>query len=281
MKNKFSLLIVSALVMLAGCTTQPRLAASSAEPTSTSRVVAEAAAVAPAAKASSKPAQPAAGNRLGTRWGEGLSSQVTVVDASRLTPNRPDGVATIYYDGKNAQATASNPGVLTMPLAGGRVEFAILDAAGDKMPLHRLRDGKRHLSGRNGDRYQLSFTNLGNTPYEIVATVDGLDVITGQPGSMDSGGYVLLPGRSVKIQGFRKDRREVAAFRFSSVDDAYASNTPAGSPRNTGVIGIAIFALALDEPDAPTPGRLDGERPNAFPGDAAPDTSFAPPPRYR
>lgn len=280
MKNKLSLLVIAALVVLAGCTTQPHRATSSVEATSTSRVVAEAEAVAPA-KAAAPRAQSESGNRLGTRWGEGLSSQVTVIDATRINPDRPDGVGTVYYDGKNTRATPSNPGVLTMPLAGGRVEFAILDAGGDKMPLYRLRDGKLHLSGRDGDRYQLSFTNLGNTPYEIVATVDGLDVISGQPGRMDSGGYVLQPGRSVKIQGFRKDRNEVAAFRFSAVADAYASNTPAGSPRNTGVIGVAIFALALGEPDARTSDQSDTSRPNAFPGEPAQDKSFAPPPRYR
>lgn len=75
-------------------------------------------------------------------------------------------------------------------------------------------------------------------------------MLNGQPGSLKNRGYVLEPGESLVIEGFRKNEREVAAFRFASPDDAYASNSAAGDSRNLGVIGVALFEL-----DAPASGR--------------------------
>ncbi len=79
------------------------------------------------------------------------------------------------------------------------------------------------------------------------------------------------------IEGFRKNEREVAAFRFASPDDAYASNSAAGDSRNLGVIGVALFEL-----DAPASGReAPADGPQAFPADARNGGGYAPPPRYR
>jgi hypothetical protein len=57
------------------------------------------------------------------------------------------------------------------------------------------------------------------------------------------------------IDGFRKNDREVAAFRFSDKGRAYANNTPAGDARNVGVIGTALFDVRLDERDPDLPRR--------------------------
>jgi hypothetical protein len=77
----------------------------------------------------------------------------------------------------------------------------------------------------------------------VIATVDGLDVLTGKPGSLRNGGYVLRPLESLTIEGFRKSQSEVAAFRFAAPGRAYAANTEAGDVRNIGVIGAALFEL--------------------------------------
>jgi hypothetical protein len=114
--------------------------------------------------------------------------------------------------------------------------------------------------------------------------VDGLDVFSGQPGSLRNTGYLLYPGRTLRIQGFRKSQREVAAFRFSAKDRAYANNTPAGDARNIGVIGTALFEVRVNDPQAglrpappPPPAQRGG--PNPFPADPA--RPYAPPPQYR
>lgn len=100
--------------------------------------------------------------------------------------------------------------------------------------------------------------------YEIVATVDGLDVLSGQPGSTRNRGYVLRPGEHLRIKGFRKSGDEIAAFRFESVTDSYAANSAAGSPANVGVIGTAIFELNAPPPAIARPCRSG---PCAFPND--------------
>ncbi len=118
--------------------------------------------------------------------------------------------------------------------------------------------GDLRLQGRSGDLYRLAFSNRGRRTVEVVATVDGLDVLNGRPGSIANRGYVVRPGDMLVIEGFRKSEDEVAAFRFSAPDDAYAANTPQGDPRNIGVIGVALFTLddpAERDQSPPRPGR--------------------------
>jgi len=67
---------------------------------------------------------------------------------------------------------------------------------------------------------------------EAVATVDGLDVSSGRPGSFDRRGYVLDPRETLRIEGFRRSMEEVAAFRFGAVSDSYAAEM--GDDRNVG-----------------------------------------------
>ena len=57
----------------------------------------------------------------------------------------------------------------------------------------------------------LVYTNRSATPYEIITTVDGLDVLSGKPGSRSHNGYMLQAGAVLRIEGFRKSAEEVAA----------------------------------------------------------------------
>ena len=100
--------------------------------------------------------------------------------------------------------------------------------------------------------------------------LDGLDVLSGKRGSVQNRGYVLRPGAVLGIEGFRKNSNEVAAFRFSKVDDSYAANTSAGSIANVGVIGTAVFDLRapVDDSQSAVPCKdlrcaFPGDRPNA------------------
>ncbi|EOZ8682964.1 TPA: hypothetical protein ACVGNB_003490 [Pseudomonas aeruginosa] len=209
--------------------------------------------------------------RLGTQWGEGVASPVTSVALRRLS-EQPVDRRQVFYSASRFDGRA----IKELPLAKGRVGFAVLDEDGGKFDLVQHRSTLQ-LQGREGQRYQLWLNNLGNATYEVVATVDGLDVLNGQPGSLKNRGYVLEPGESLVIEGFRKNEREVAAFRFASPDDAYASNSAAGDSRNLGVIGVALFEL-----DAPASGReAPADGPQAFPADARNGGGYAPPPRYR
>lgn len=173
--------------------------------------------------------------RLGTQWGEGVASPVTSVALRRLS-EQPVDRRQVFYSASRFDGHA----IKELPLAKGRVGFAVLDEDGGKFDLVQHRSTLQ-LQGREGQRYRLWLNNLGSATYEVVSTVDGLDVLNGQPGSLKNRGYVLEPGESLVIEGFRKNEREVAAFRFASPDDAYASNSAAGDSRNLGVIGVALF----------------------------------------
>jgi hypothetical protein len=219
--------------------------------------------------------------QLGTQWGEGIESKTRSVSAKRLSA-QPDEVASLGYNEASAvrREAGNNPERrLNLQLAQGDVEWSVLDESDRPLPLQRARRSTDmfRLAGVEGSRYTLRFRNLSDRSYEVIATVDGLDVLNGKPGSLRNGGYVLRPQQVLDIEGFRKSQSEVAAFRFAVPGRAYAANTEAGDVRNIGVIGAALFEL--EQPEAPRRPRRETTppQPSAFPADSA----YAPPPRYR
>ncbi|MCR6480632.1 hypothetical protein NU688_31075 [Variovorax sp. ZS18.2.2] len=264
---RFAAGLVAGAALLAACTQMPQNRAESAAMSATP----SAATPAPA------PAQ------LGTQWGEGIESKTRTIVTKRLS-DQPDEVASVGYNEASAvrRDVGNNPERrLNLQLAQGDVEWSVLDENDRPLPLQRARRSNSNdmfrLAGVEGARYTLRFRNLSDRSYEVIATVDGLDVLNGKPGSLRNGGYVLRPQETLNIEGFRKSQSEVAAFRFATPGRAYAANTEAGDVRNIGVIGAALFEL--EQPQAPRRPRRDATppQPSAFPADGA----YAPPPRYR
>ncbi|MEX1366746.1 MAG: hypothetical protein AB1Z98_26710 [Nannocystaceae bacterium] len=100
--------------------------------------------------------------------------------------------------------------------------------------------GSLYYAGQQGGYYALRLTN--NTPgrVEVVVTVDGRDVISGEVGNFKKQrGYVLDPFATVVVDGFRQSLDQVAAFQFSSLEGSYTARM--GTPQNAGVIGVAVF----------------------------------------
>jgi len=106
-----------------------------------------------------------------------------------------------------------------------------------------------------------------------VMSVDGVNVISGDSASPSQSGYVLAPGETADIAGWRKSMSRTAAFYFTALPDSYAART--GRLENVGVIGVALFRervrpIALDqlqrkdavaEPrSAPAPGAAGAAR---------------------
>lgn len=73
-----------------------------------------------------------------------------------------------------------------------------------------------------------------------VVSVDGLNIITGEKAGFDSPGYVVLPGQSIEIPGWRRSDTEVAAFQFKPQESSYTAQMGNGTS-NTGVIGVAVY----------------------------------------
>jgi hypothetical protein len=106
--------------------------------------------------------------------------------------------------------------------------------------------------------------------FEIVASVDGLDVIDGKPADPNRRGYIVDPHGTLVIDGFRTSDASVAAFRFGRVSDSYAART--SGDRNVGVVGFAIFS---ERGAYWTPAEL-GRRDTA---DPFPNRGYSAPPR--
>ncbi len=205
-----------------------------------------------------------ASERLGTRWGDEISSPTRSVDAER-TSSTPVAEMQVRY----AQKDFAGRRVNSIALAQGQLEFSVQDENGQPWPLYRA-GSQYYLAGQDGESYQLHYENHSNQTYEIVASVDGLDVINGTAASRSHDGYVLRPHDSLNIEGFRKSSEAVASFTFSAPKHAYAANSEQGDIANTGVIGTVVYTLKL--PGRESPRRFaqppsGSPAPSAFPAD--------------
>jgi hypothetical protein len=198
----------------------------------------------------------------------------------RREPDRPFAVASLFYNDRTgvdalARFHQGRTPVSELPLGEGAITVAIQNGSGE--PLESVHVGGRtYVIGQAGERYTLVITNHTGHRFETVATVDGLDVINGKPGTMQSRGYLLMPHATLEIDGFRQSQDTVAAFRFGAVRDSYAART--GSSRNVGVIGVAFFTERGDSLDAEWTASELSRRDMANPFPAG-DSRFARPPR--
>lgn len=183
---------------------------------------------------------------LGTAFGETRRSNVETVGFRRAEPSTPDVVFTVRYDdvdGVRSAARTKRARAWTDDAiqhhAG--LSFALLDQHGNVLPAASV-GSELWAVGEPDDRYSLAIANDTGSAFEVVASVDGLDVIDGRPASFSKRGYIVDPFSSVVIDGWRTSEDTVAAFRFSSIDDSYAERM--GDGRNVGVIGAAFFREA-------------------------------------
>lgn len=140
--------------------------------------------------------------------------------------------------------------------------------------------GRYYVRGEQGERYAVVVRNPTHRRVEAVVTVDGLDVIDGEAGSLAKRGYIIEPYGEVKIEGFRTSVQNVATFRFASVAASYAGRK--GQARNVGVIAVAVFEQAAPPPRPrpsyriPWPSRREAPGYDDGAAEKAPRSSAAP-----
>jgi hypothetical protein len=210
---------------------------------------------------------------LGTAYGERRSSSVETVGFRRADSSTPDVVFAIRYDDvrgvRNAAARGRTQAWSDQAMhQHGGLSFALLDARGEILPAAAVA-GDLWAVGQPDARYSLAIANDTGSAFEVVASVDGLDVIDGRPASFGKRGYIVDPFSSVVIDGWRTSEDSVAAFRFSAIDDSYAERM--GDGRNVGVIGAAFFREAAPSRDrwdrwAPPADSWRRETADPFPG---------------
>ena len=187
---------------------------------------------------------------LATGWGHQKASPITGQSFVRAS-SKPAGTDVIYYNDKKG-IEAMTGGVTKVEgyqtAAGGLVEWGVKGRSGFLQTYKEgykglLMDssyGRRLVAGESNSTYTIAVRNRSKSTLEIVASVDGLDVFDGKTASFSKRGYLVAPGSTLEIDGFRTSEDAVAAFKFSSVADSYA-NLRHGDTRNVGVIGIAVF----------------------------------------
>jgi hypothetical protein len=180
---------------------------------------------------------------LGTEFGENVASHVVDQPFERAQAE-PFALVAIHYndeDGVRAQALTRGGtlGPLTTSTPEGGISIALTDEYGNPLP-GAAAPGRIYVVGRVGQRYNIQIANHTAGRYELVASVDGLDVIDGTAASYGKRGYIVPPSGTLTIDGFRTSDDTVAAFRFGAVRDSYAART--GNDRNVGVVGFAFFA---------------------------------------
>jgi hypothetical protein len=154
---------------------------------------------------------------------------------------------------------------------GGIAEVAIVDRnSGVELVPHFYR-GEYWVAGIPGATYSIAIRNRLGERLLAVASVDGVNVISGATAAWDQTGYVFDPNERYEITGWRKSDSEVAAFTFTASPNSYAERT--GRPANVGVIGVALFRerqpQAVYAPPVP---EQSLDRPEALPfGAAAPE----------
>jgi hypothetical protein len=179
---------------------------------------------------------------LGTRWGEDVYAPVTMKPFERASDD-PWATAVIRYnDDLGVAAQARYYGGQLAPLeiypGDGSIGVALVSESGALLPGFSS-GGQTLVVGHDGDRYRIVVRNSTDARFEIVASVDGLDVLDGKPAGVERRGYILEPRGELVIDGFRQTDERVAAFRFGAVASSYAAQTSGDS--NVGVVGVAIF----------------------------------------
>jgi hypothetical protein len=159
--------------------------------------------------------------------------------------------------------------------AGTLADVSVINrTTGVTLPVYR-HQGRYFVEGKSGDRYAVQLRNRSGGRILTVLSVDGVNAVSGQTAATHQSGYVLSPGASAEIAGWRKDMNDVAAFYFTALPDSYAART--GRPDNVGVIGVAVYKEYVEPPrvmlEAPA---LSQAKPEATGRMAANDAAGAP-----
>lgn len=190
--------------------------------------------------------------QAGPIWGDGVEAKEEYIDAARFS-TEPTTVGTIYYSAQPVQGMV----VDSPAFAQGRINVTVLDKNGKKIPIVQSK-GDYYIQSVKGEKYTLYFENISNTGYEVIVTADGIDSVTGKDGSYRNPGYILFPGNTITVRGFRQTKDEYKPFIFYEKESPYVKGSRNGTDANIGVIGFALFELA-------TPKIPKETKPNAFP----------------
>jgi hypothetical protein len=127
---------------------------------------------------------------------------------------------------------------------GNLAKVELIDqATGRALPVHQS-GGRWFVAGKPGSEYRIVIRNRSGGDLLAVASVDGVNVVSGETATPTQSGYVIGRHGSVSIAGWRKSLEKVSAFFFTDLGNSYAVRT--GRPDNVGVIGVALFRRKIE-----------------------------------
>jgi len=118
------------------------------------------------------------------------------------------------------------------------LSLELTDKHGNPFPTF-WHDGERHVCAKKGRQFKVMARNNSPKRLKVIITVDGRDVISGEPGGFADRGYVIDPYAVLQVDGFRQTMDSVAAFEFSDAGSSYSAQQ--GTPGSVGVVAAAVF----------------------------------------
>lgn len=101
--------------------------------------------------------------------------------------------------------------------------------------------GLTFVEGRPGQPYTLKLRNDSAQRVLAVVSVDGLNVVDGQPCTPQGRGYIIPAYSTVDIDGWRTSLSEVHRFKFEGKEQSYSKSTT-GEVQNCGIISAKFFS---------------------------------------
>lgn len=187
---------------------------------------------------------------LGTELGHEISDTSKSETFYRKVSNSPDAVNTFHYNDKEGaelmaklEGGAVRQGSGSFDLVPGKLRVAVMDSSwggGAALQHYRAEQGV-YIIGTPGEHYSMKFENRTSSRMEVVVSVDGLDLLDGQPASVKKRGYIIPAKSSVLVKGMRVNGK-MFSLKFGSVNESRASKSfGEKGARNVGVIGVACY----------------------------------------
>lgn len=101
-------------------------------------------------------------------------------------------------------------------------------------------NNKFYLESKNNSQYSIKVKNDNYFKVGAAVSVDGLNIINGEPAGNKDPLYILDNYNSIELKGFRVDNDSVAAFKFGKKEKSYATETQGNEAQN-GVIAVRVY----------------------------------------
>lgn len=239
-------LVVASAALLTQCM-HPRAGAPAPAPVADSSRYMPSAEASPGSSNRSSPVKrrPGLGTELGYEIGDDTRSEAFF----RKALNSPDAVGIFHYNDKEGaelmaklEGSSVKQGSGSFDLIPGKLRVAMMDNSWSSGALehYRTREGI-YVIGSPGAQYTIKLENRTENRLEAVVSVDGLDLLDGQPASVKKRGYVIPAKSSIVIRGMRVNGK-MFSLKFGTVAEARASKAfGEKGARNVGVIGVACY----------------------------------------